>query len=378
MSSEALEHRFLEELVPELAGGVVLAGQGPEVVESGPTCGDVGFAHREELAPVGPDGERCEGALDHRKDGLHGGPVGVPGEVEGEAVLLVGGAEPEFVGGDGAEFTHHQMLGELALHGVERAERGGTILSRHEVFGLELGAGAGREFHLEVRQAQVPWAEDAHLVGGGRRIHDGDGVIGTIGRPGAEEIAGAQRGIGEALEPDMGDAVAIPVGEGADGVGGRGDGLEVVDIGRERQIDVEVLAHLEAGHDVDGDGCDDAECTETDHGAVEVGIAAPEGDGVARGGDELERGDGGGEVLVLVARAMGGGADRADDRDVRQRSEIGEGKAVGIEAGREFPVGHAAIDGDGAVCPVQAVETFEALERNDGVVAVGDPVEGVA
>src|SRR3569833_2273265 len=106
----------------------------------------------------------------------------------------------------------------------------------------------------------------------------------------------------------MGDAIAVPVGEGADRIGGRGDRLEVVDVVGEWQIDVEVLLHLKGRDDIDGDGGDDTKGPEADHRAVEVGIATLQAYDIARGGDELKTGDSCGEVLVRVARTVRCGA----------------------------------------------------------------------
>src|SRR3569833_2018169 len=160
----------------------------------------------------------------------------------------------------------------------------------------------------------------------------------------------------------MGDAIAVPVGEGADRIGGRGDRLEVVDVVGEWQIDVEVLLDLKGRDDIDGDGGDDTKGPEADHRAVEVGIATLQAYDIARGGDELKTGDSCGEVLVRVARTVRCGADGAGDRDVRQRGEVAEREAIGMEARRELAIGHATVDGDGARGGVEAIGALEALE----------------
>lgn len=56
-----------------------------------------------ELGPVGTGVEGGEFFFDVGQDFLHIGPLGLPGEMDGEGVALVAGAEPEVVGGDGAE-----------------------------------------------------------------------------------------------------------------------------------------------------------------------------------------------------------------------------------------------------------------------------------
>ena len=94
-------------------------------------------------------------------------------------------------------------------------------------------------------------------------------------------------------------------------------------------------------------------------------------------GDELEGGDGGGEVAVFAAGAVGGGGAGSDDGDVRERGEVVDGKAAGVDDGGEFAVGYACSDGDGVgfVVDVDGVELFE-KDLVGG--AVGDAVEGVA
>src|SRR4029077_5815378 len=134
---------------------------------------------------------------------------------------------------------------------------------------------------------------------------------------GVESVAG----FGAGLEPHFAETLVLPVGEEADTVGGGLDGVEVVFQLLERKIFVNVLAHREFGLDVERDRSDHAESAEADNRAVE-GVAilrARELHRVARRGDELQAGDGGGEIAVFLTRAVSAGAARAGYGNVRQR-----------------------------------------------------------
>src|SRR3569833_924447 len=89
--SRLLEYRFVQEFIADLAVGIIPFHQRLERLKFRPAGGDVGFGKGEELAPVRADGEGSKGLLDDRQQLLHRGPVALPGEVEGEAVLARGG-----------------------------------------------------------------------------------------------------------------------------------------------------------------------------------------------------------------------------------------------------------------------------------------------
>ena len=65
--------------------GPVVEEFGVELVEA---CGGDGV----EFGPVGAGLEWLELFFDEREDSLHVGPLGFPGEVDGEGVALVAGA----------------------------------------------------------------------------------------------------------------------------------------------------------------------------------------------------------------------------------------------------------------------------------------------
>ncbi len=99
---------------------------------------------------------------------------------------------------------------------------------------------------------------------------------------------------------------------------------------------------------------------------------------VAGGGDDFERGDGGGEVAVFFAGAVSSGRAGSGDGNVRERGEIVEGEAFGVEERGELAVGNAGVDGDGAGVGVERDDFVERLEGEESVFAVGDIVEAVA
>ena len=120
---------------------------------------------RRSTCPSAAAAEREQRLLDGGQHGVHPGHVAQPGEVEADDVVAVGAAEPESVGGDGAD------LGDLEQGGVRRRQRA-QPLDRHqragprdEVLALELLAAARRELQAEVRQPLVPRPADATLRG---------------------------------------------------------------------------------------------------------------------------------------------------------------------------------------------------------------------
>jgi hypothetical protein len=102
----------VDELVAELALGVVLLDESLVV---GHLCVELVETRRgngEELGPVGAGVEGGELFFDEWEDGFDFRPLWLPGEVDGHGRALVGHAEPEVVGGDGAEFGDEEVRGD--------------------------------------------------------------------------------------------------------------------------------------------------------------------------------------------------------------------------------------------------------------------------
>ena len=95
-------------------------------------------------------------------------------------------------------------------------------------------------------------------------------------------------------------------------------------------------------------------------------------------GDDLQRGDGGREIAVVHARAMGRGGARSCDRDVRQRREVVQRHPVLVEIRAQLAVAHAGLDGHCARRGVQCDDLVHLPEREEIDGAVGNPVEAVA
>ena len=81
------------------------------------------------------------------EESLYFGPLGLPGEVDGQGGSLVGHAEPEVVGGDGAEFGDEEVRGDLVAELLDGEDGLVGVVAWDEVFGLEFGAAAGGEVH---------------------------------------------------------------------------------------------------------------------------------------------------------------------------------------------------------------------------------------
>jgi len=191
-------------------------------------CGGEG----EDFGPVGAGVEGSEFFFDERKDSLDGVPLGLPGEVDGEGGALVGHAEPEVVGGDGAKLGDVEVRSDEVAELLDGEDGFVGVLAGDEILGLDLGATAGSEVELEVGEALVPGAGDAELLGAGFGGVASDGVEFLRGLFCAEELGGewygGGAGIEAAFDPDLVGAVILPGGEEADAVAAEEDLVEVL------------------------------------------------------------------------------------------------------------------------------------------------------
>ena len=118
-------------LVAELALGVLVLEEGLVVRHLGVEMLESRGLHGEEFGPVGAGVEGGEFFFDQREDFFDFGPLGLPGEVDGQGGALVGHADPEVVGGDGAEFSDEEVRGDVVAElldgedGLVGAGRGG-------------------------------------------------------------------------------------------------------------------------------------------------------------------------------------------------------------------------------------------------------------
>ena len=226
---------------------------------------DVG-RHREQLRPVRPRGERLESGLDRRQERPDRGPVGLPGEVVRDRCAAEGRAQPQVVGGDGADLPDEQEGGDAVAEAVDGVEGRRGVATTDEVLGLEFLAAAGRVVEAEVRQPLVPWPGDPELGRGGVGRHASDRVAVDRRRSSAEEglrrrgLVTARRDA--ALDPDLLDSPAAPVGEAADAVAGRRHLVEMRPEGVRREVLVDPLADVERRLDREGQARDGAQASQ--------------------------------------------------------------------------------------------------------------------
>ena len=122
----------------------------------------------------------------------------------------------------------------------------------------------GRVVHPEVRQPLVPRPGHAELLRAGvRPASAGSGGSGrSPGSPRTASAGGSNAvtvGSTRRLSQTCSKTGPAPLGEQADAVGARGDLVEALDGRGERQVLVEVLAHLEGRLEIEGERGDDAE-----------------------------------------------------------------------------------------------------------------------
>src|SRR6266536_2956262 len=108
--------------VAELARRVVVPGQVEEAGQAVVARVELRGGGGEDLPPVRARAERGELALDQRDHGQDRGGVGEPGEVEGHAVLVVGGAQPQVVGCDPADLGDPHHCGEPVADLAQRVQ----------------------------------------------------------------------------------------------------------------------------------------------------------------------------------------------------------------------------------------------------------------
>src|SRR5690606_30452355 len=99
---------FVDEGVAELARRVEARREGAEFGYAGVSGAQVRGGRDEELAPVRARRERGEAGFQRLGARADDGPVTLKREVQAHAVGAVIGAEPEPVGGDGADLGHDQ------------------------------------------------------------------------------------------------------------------------------------------------------------------------------------------------------------------------------------------------------------------------------
>ena len=212
--------------------------------------------------------------FDEGEEGLDRVVFGLPGEVDGEGGSLVGHAEPEVVGGDGAELGDVEMWGDAVAELLDGEDCFVGVFAGDEVLGLDLSAAAGGEVEFEVGETLVPGAGDAELLGAAFGGVSGDGVEFLRGLLCTEELRlKFFRGcawIEAALDPDLSGLVVLPDGEEADAVAAEKYLVEVMFELGEGEVFVDDLRDLEGGLEVEGGFGDHAKAAEIDDLTEEV------------------------------------------------------------------------------------------------------------
>src|SRR3989442_10360014 len=95
------------------------------------------------------------------------------------------------------------------------------MLTRHEVFRLQLFTRAWSEAHAKVRQSFIPRTRQAHLLRTvlGGKFSNGVQILGSAFRP--EEFRGCVKRLpffNAAFDPNFADTLVSPVGKQADAV----------------------------------------------------------------------------------------------------------------------------------------------------------------
>src|SRR5579863_430725 len=144
------------------------------------------------------------------------------------------------------------------------------MLSRHEVFRLQLFAGARRESHSKMRQPFIPRANDAHLFGTILRREFRNRVQILSGSMRAEKLGACVEcrfRVDTGLQPDFVEALLLPVGEKTNAVRARFDSVEMIFELVQRKTFLHILPHEERRLNIERYFCEDPECAETYHRA---------------------------------------------------------------------------------------------------------------
>ncbi len=149
---------------------------------------------------------------------------------------------------------------------------------------------------------------------------------------------------------------------------------------RQRQVLVDVLAHIKRRQNVERQLGDDAEAAEA-HGCPAKLLAVPfarQMDDVAGAGDDLHRRDGRREAAVAVARAVCPRRAGTGDGDMRERGHIVQREAGPMQFSGEVLIPDAAGNRHGAARGVDRHRRLEPVERDKVLGRVGDIGERVA
>ena len=198
-------------------------------------------------------------------------PILLPGEMDGDAILLVCRTHPEIIGGNGPDLRNEQVWANHVAQSFYRENGLDCVTARNEVFRLQFLAGTGHESHSEVWQTRIPGTGHTHLFRAvlGRKFCDWVQVLSRDLR--AEQLClGVELGFGISprLEPDFIDALLLPVGEQADTVGACLNCIEIVLQLIKREIFINVLPDGKCRLQVEREFGDHTQSAEADNGTT--------------------------------------------------------------------------------------------------------------
>src|SRR5436309_4585466 len=135
------------------------------------------------------------------------------------------------------------------------------------------------------------------------------------------------------FDPDFIDASLLPVGEQADAVASGYNLLEMIHELSSGQVQVHVLTHQEGGFDIQRDLRHYAKRAEINDGRLKPAavLFARELQHLAIRGHDFQGGNRRSEVCILYARPVGCRGAGAGDRNMRQRGEVVQRKAMLME-----------------------------------------------
>src|SRR2546429_9950449 len=88
---------------------------------------------RKRLSPVRTSLEWCKFVFNDRQQFSNRRPILLPGEVNGDARLLVAGAHPKIVRSNGADFCNQQMWAHLFVESLNSQNGFNGVMARHKI-----------------------------------------------------------------------------------------------------------------------------------------------------------------------------------------------------------------------------------------------------
>src|SRR6266702_2689067 len=202
--------------------------------------------NRKELSPVRTSFEWRKFVFNDREQFSNRRPILLPGEVNCDARLLVAGAHPKIVRGNGADFRDQQMWAHLFVEPLNRQNGFDGVMARDKVLRLQFLPGAGGKAHAKVWKPLVPRAGNTHLLGTVFRGERCNRMKISGCRFRSEKFGRGSKSLSllqAAFDPHLVDILVAPIREHADAVGAGFDGLEVVLDLIQGHVQVNILPH---------------------------------------------------------------------------------------------------------------------------------------